>query len=472
MRAYRGRKIGVLGLSTEGRDAVRFLSHRGAVVTCCDQREKDALGDAYEELASYGVSFRLGSRYLDRLSDFSLVVRTPGMSPRTPELVAYREGGGEVTSLTNILFRECKAPIIGVTGTKGKGTTSTLIARMLEAAGKTVHLGGNIGTVLLSRVDRIQPSDWVVLELSSFQLEDLTRSPHIAVVLRTTQEHLANADARATNFHPTIEAYREAKKPIVRYQTADDIAILHGDDPVARSFANETKAHRYLFSMVETTADAFVANHAVYLRTGVGHEKVCEARTIRLRGDHNLENIAAASLAAWRAGADFASIQKVAATFPGLEHRLETVRVVSGVTFVNDTFSTVPETTIAAIKSFDEPIILILGGSEKGSDFTKMGEEIARSKVKSVIIIGDMTQRILAALDRARYRGKRIIGLRTMKEVVAAAAREAAAGDVVLLSPACASFDMFPNYKERGRQFREEVMNISVPFSSQCDERP
>ncbi|MBI4066712.1 UDP-N-acetylmuramoyl-L-alanine--D-glutamate ligase [Candidatus Gottesmanbacteria bacterium] len=460
MYQYKGKSIGVLGLSLEGRDTVRYLITKGAIITCCDQRSKEELGEIVDDLRSYGVRFFLGKRYLSDLKRFDVVVRTPGMSPRLPELVDYARAGGVVTSLTKMFFDECRAPIIGVSGTKGKGTTSTLIAEMLGNDGKTVHLGGNVGTPLLSHVDTIQPDDWVVLELSSFQLEDLTKSPHIAVVLRTTQEHLANFDKLATNFHLTKEAYVEAKKPIVRFQTEKDIVVVHKDDPTARSFAQETKARSFCFSMSDASADAFVVDHTVYLRVEGDIQKLCDRQTVKLRGDHNLENIAAASLAARDAGASVDAIRKAATMFPGLPHRLELVRIVNGVTYINDTFSTVPETTIAAIRSFDEPLILILGGSEKGSDFTEMGNVIAQSQIKTLIVIGNMTQRILESVDRARYEGKRIVGLRTMRDIIVAASNEATFGDVVLLSPACASFDMFPNYKERGKQFKEEVHRI------------
>lgn len=462
MREYKGKHIGVLGLSTEGRDTVEFLHQRGAIIICCDRRTKELLGPTptYEELSGYGVSFQLGEEYLKNLNEFDVVVRTPGMSLRLPELVEYTRAGGEVTSLTKLFFAECRAPIIGVTGTKGKGTTSTLIAQMLESDGKTVHLGGNVGTPLLLRVDTIQPDDWVVLELSSFQLEDLTQSPHIAVVLRTTQEHLANFDKLATNFHPTKEAYVEAKKSIVRYQTEGDMVVVNKDDLTARLFVKETKARRYFFSMSDATADAFVSHHAVYLRISGDTRKLCDRETVKLRGDHNLENIAAASLAARAAGVSIEAIVKAATTFSGLPHRLELVRVARGVMYFNDTFSTVPETTIAAIKSFEEPLILIVGGSEKGSDFTVMGHVIAKSRVKTLIVIGDMTQKILQAVDDAGYKGKRIVGLRMMGDIVARASKEAMSGDVVLLSPACASFDMFRNYKERGMQFKDEVKRL------------
>ncbi|MBI5620296.1 UDP-N-acetylmuramoyl-L-alanine--D-glutamate ligase [Candidatus Gottesmanbacteria bacterium] len=460
MNRYKGKHFGILGLSIEGMDTAAFLLGKGVSITCCDRRGRDALNGAYQELADLGVQFRLGDTYLDHLEDFDAVVRTPGMSPRLPELVSFRQGGGVVTSLTKLFFDEVHAPVIGVTGTKGKGTTSTLIARMLEADGKRVHLGGNVGVPLLSRVDQIAPDDWVVLELSSFQLEDLTQSPHIAVVLRITQEHLANFDRLATNFHPTKKAYVNAKKSIVRYQTETDIAVVNKDDPTAKLFTKETKAKRYFFSMADTSADAYVKDHAVFIRTDRGTQKLCDRASVKLRGDHNLENIAAASLVARTAGVSYDAIIKAANSFSGLEHRLEIVRNLRGVMYVNDTFSTVPETTIAAIKSFSKPLILIVGGSEKGSDFTDMGIEIAKSRVKVLLVIGDMTQRILDAVHHAGYKGKIITGLGTMKDIVQTAAGEARSGDVVVLSPACASFDMFANYKQRGAFFKQEIHRL------------
>ncbi|MDP1722634.1 MAG: UDP-N-acetylmuramoyl-L-alanine--D-glutamate ligase [Candidatus Gottesmanbacteria bacterium] len=457
MRDFKGTHIAVLGISTEGCDTVKFLHARGAVITCCDRRGKDALGSVYPWASSLGVSFQLGETYLHNLNDFEIVVRTPGMSPRLPELIDFVRRGGETTSLTKLFFAECVAPIIGVTGTKGKGTTSTLIASMLEAAGLTVHLGGNVGIPLLSRVDSIKPNDWVVLELSSFQLEDLTQSPQIAVILKTTQEHLANFDSLATNFHETRQAYVQSKKSIVRYQTANDFVIVNKDDPTSSSFSEGTKAQRVCFSSLDPEADAYIAGHAVHLRNDGTMIKLVDRESVKLRGDHNLENIAAAALAAKAVGVSIESIRMGATTFSGLEHRLEFVRSGGGVSYFNDSFSTVPETAIAAVKSFDSPMVLIVGGSEKGSDFTEMGEVIAHSRVRSLIVIGDMTERIVKAIGDGGYKGPCITGLRTMKDIVQCASKEAQVGDTVLLSPACASFDMFPNYKERGRQFKKEV---------------
>lgn len=453
MQVYKGKTVAILGLSVEGIDSVRFFHSQGAKVWCCDRRTKEALGSTYTELVPLSAGFQLEKNYLKDLDRFDIVVRTPGMNLRIPELVALQKKGKEITSQVKLFYSLCPAPIIGVTGTKGKGTTATLITKMLEADGKTVWFGGNIGTPILSMIKNIKKSDVVVLELSSFQLEDCEMSPHVAVVLRTTQEHLANQDTLASNYHLTREAYVEAKKSIVRYQKKYDVAILNADDPTSSSFAKETQAQAQYFSRTKKTTDAYVDNHAVYIRG----EKICSASDIKLRGEHNLDNIAAAALAATAVGVSIVAISQAAKSFEGLEHRLEAVRTVDGVLYVNDSFSTVPETAIAAIESFIEPIILIAGGSEKGSDFSELGKVITSHSIKVLIAIGRMTDRIVTAATSAGFTGKIITGATSMHEIVTTAAREATAGDVVLLSPACASFDMFKNYKERGTLFKHEV---------------
>lgn len=457
MRTFNNTSVAVLGLSVEGLDSVEFFRGQGARICCCDRRTREELGDTYTRLASVADEFQLGDAYFHNLERFDLVVRTPGMSLRLPELAKLARRGREITSATKLFFELSKAPIIGVTGTKGKGTTSTLIARTLEAAGRTVWLGGNVGVPLLSKIPEIRASDIVVLELSSFQLEDLTASPHIAVVLRTTQEHLVNQDTMASNFHVDRKAYVEAKKSIVRYQRTDDVAVLNADDPTSSSFARETKGRVFYFSRTDDAQAAFVRDHAVYLHIDGKEEKIAAMSDVKLRGEHNLDNIAAATLALHASGVPTDVIRQGAAVFEGLEHRLETVATVRGATYVNDSFSTVPETAIAAIASFTEPIILIAGGSEKGSDFTELGHSIANGNVKALIAIGNMTDRIVDAAKRANYKGRVVTGLRSMPEIIKTAENLARPGDVVLLSPACASFDMFKNYKERGSQFKHEV---------------
>ena len=312
MQQYKGKKVAILGLSVEGLDSVRFFIEHGAHVVCCDRRTKEQLGTTYADLSGHNVALHLGDAYLSGLASFDLVVRTQGMALWLPELVELRKTG-KLTSNTRLFFSLCPAPIIGVTGTKGKGTTSTLIYEMLKAKGKTVFLGGNVGTSLLSQVQTIKPEDWVVLELSSFQLEDLDRSHQIAVVLRITQDHLANYDPLATNYHPTRQDYVAAKKAIVRYQKVGDVAVFNADDLTSRSFAHDTPAKKYYFSRKgKHDAETWVENKNVYVRWKQKIQRICSLAETVLRGEHNLENIAAASIAAHIAGVDIVTIQHVA----------------------------------------------------------------------------------------------------------------------------------------------------------------
>jgi UDP-N-acetylmuramoylalanine--D-glutamate ligase len=458
---YKNKQVAVIGLSVEGIDTVKFLSAQGAKVTCLDRRSQAELGDNYTLLSTYSPSFVLGSGYLSKLASYDLIVRSPGMALRTPELIEAARRGQIITSQTKLFFAHCPSPIIGVTGTKGKGTTSSLIYTMIRQSGKKAWLGGNIGEPLLSKIDDISPDDLVVMELSSFQLEDLDRSPHVSVVLKITQEHLANFDPNATNFHESREAYVDAKRSIIAYQKESDTVIYTPDDATSREFGETSSAHKRAFSRCDEHADAFVRGDSVFIRDSGSEQILCSLSTIHLRGIHNLENIAAAALASRAAGVDIDSIRLGAEHFEGLEHRLETVKTVDGVVYINDSFSTVPETAIAALDSFTQPLILIVGGSDKGSDYTDLGKRIARSSVHVLIVIGAMTDKILSAVNDAGYSGDVVTGLCTMKDIVNVSREKARPGDVVLLSPACASFDMFKNYKVRGKEFKDEVEHIS-----------
>lgn len=461
MSRFDGKTVAVVGLSIEGKDTVEFFLHTSCTILCCDRRNKEEFMDLRRAFEGKPVTFYFGKNYLQAVKTADVIVRTPGMSLRTPELIHAQSEGKEITSATKLFFEFCQAPIIGVTGTKGKGTTATLIAEMLRAGNKQVYVGGNVGTPLLSKVLTIKPFDWVVMELSSFQLEDLTRSPHIAVVLRITQDHLANFDKHATNFHPTRADYIKAKMNIISHQHAEDIAILNAGDPVSDGFARFTPADVVRFDRYGRKAECYVENHTVYLCENGRTEKICSRDDVRIRGDHNLENIAAAALAARCAGVSFPAIRTAAKTFSGLEHRLQFIRKIRGVSYFDDSFSTVPETAIAAIEAFEEPKVLILGGSEKISDFTEMGQKIADSNVIAVVVIGQMTDRIVDALKRAGYKGTIVTGLRVMAEIVRKTKELGIPGSVVLLSPACASFDMFANYKERGKLFTHEVLSLT-----------
>lgn len=461
MTTFAGKTVAIIGISVEGKDTINFFLQEGCTIICCDRRTEEELADTISFYKDTPVIFHVGSTYLEHLSTVDLIVRTPGMSLQTPELVEAKNHGIEITSATKLFFDICSAPIIGVTGTKGKGTTSTLIRDIIAAGRKMAYIGGNVGIPLLSRVKSIQPTDWVVYELSSFQLEDMDVSPHIAVVLRITQDHLANFDANATNFHLSREAYVAAKSQIVRHQKETDVAVINSGDVTAKSYAKLTPAKKMYFDRYSTNADCYVENHTVKLVEDGKVIEIASAATVKVRGDHNLENVAAAVLACRAIGVPVETIQQAVSQFEGLEHRLEFVKTVGGVSYVNDSFSTVPETTIAAIEAFEEPKVLILGGSEKKSDFTSMGERIAKSDVIGVVVIGDMAGRITEALNAAHYKGKIISGYSNMHDIVEQARLLATPGSVVLLTPACASFGLFTNYKERGKQFKHEVLSLT-----------
>ncbi len=454
-----GKNIAIIGVSVEGVDAAEYFLKHHAHVTCLDRRTEGEIGEVVEKLQKKGVQFQLGTGYLSGLSAFDMVLRSPGINPRIPELVEAQKKG-ILTSQIKLLLEHIPGTIIGVTGTKGKGTTSTLIADILKKAGRTVWIGGNVGVPLLSKLDDMSESDWVVLELSSFQLEDVDHSPHIAVVLRITQEHLMNQDSLASNFHENRQAYVDAKAPIVKFQKPGDIAILNAGDETSRSFAVMTPADIRTFTRYGE-ADAYVDQHTVFSIENGKKEIICKTSEIILKGDHNLENIAAATLAARAAGVSYDVIRKTVKEFAGLPHRLEHCGTVRGVSYYDDSFSTVPETTIAALEAFYDPMVLILGGSDKGSVFTDMAAAIARSPwISGLVVIGRMTERICDALNAAGYQKPLVTGKTTMKDIVQSAASMAVPGGVVILTPACASFDMFKNYKVRGDQFKYEVSQL------------
>lgn len=446
---FSGKKVAVLGLGVEGQDVVRFLFKKGAAITVFDQKKAAELGESYQEFKKKGVDFKLGENYLkDGLVDFDFIFRSPGFKPSLAAIRTAEKKGIVVSSATKLFFDLCPAKIIGVTGTKGKGTTATLIYRILKEAGKDVYLAGNIGEPMLALLPKLKASSLVVLELSSFQLIDLEKSPHLAVVLFITSEHL--------DYHQSKEEYIRAKSNIVRYQTENDFTVLNADSPTSSSFASLTRAKVVFFSRQKKVDGCYVEGRKIFLF----NQLVGKVDQLQLRGAHNWENVCAAILAASFLGVTLEPIKKAVFSFKGLEHRLELVKAVKGVSFYNDSFSTTPETAIAAIRAFREPIVLIAGGSEKGSDFTELGREISHSSVKTLILIGMMAVRIKKACQKAKFKGKIIDGPKTMKGIVELASKETEPGGVVLLSPACASFDMFENYKERGNQFKKYVQAL------------
>lgn len=433
MDQFKNKKIAVIGSGVEGTSSAEFLKQQGAEVTMLDQKE--------------------GEEYLDNLDAYDLIVRSPGV--KLSILHDSKIQHDKITSQTKLFFDLCPAPIIGVTGTKGKGTTSSLIHEMLKKSGKVVYLGGNIGVPPFEFLNKLNPQSIVVLELSSFQLQDLHKSPHIAVLLMITSEHL--------DYHKSVEEYIDAKRQILKHQNENDIAILNRDYPATNESDIHTNGKVYFVSRErEVDEGCFAREGKIVIRTKNEDIEVIKTSELRLRGEHNFENVCAATLASFLAGADLESIREVLKTFKGLEHRLELVDKINGVSYYNDSFSTTPETAIAAIESFEEPEILILGGSSKNSNFEELGKLLSsKENVKAIIGIGKEWERIKSEIN-PNAKVLIIEGADSMEKIVLAASKIAKEGDVVVLSPACASFDMFKNYKDRGQEFKKEVERLKL----------
>ncbi len=446
MTNFKNKKVAILGLGLEGEDVCRFLLQQKAKITVFDQKTASELGKIYQELKKKGVKFESGANYLKRgLLSFDFIFRSPGFKRLLPQITEAERRGVVISSATKLFFDLCQGKIIGVTGTKGKGTTATLIYEILKQAKKKVFLAGNIGEPMLKLLPRLDKNSWVVLELSSFQLQDMEKSPHLAVVLFISSEHL--------DHHQDRKEYVQAKSNIVRHQREKDKAVFNADDSTSSSFAKLSPARAYYFSQKKKVNGAYVENNQIIL----GKELLGKTSGLKLRGKHNWDNVNAAITASFLAGADLDPIKKTVFSFKGLEHRLELVRINNKVGFYSDSFSTTPETAIAAIKSFHEPIILIVGGSEKGSDYSQLGKEIVGSSVKTLILIGKTAKEIRKIVNQAGFKGKIFFRPGRMDEIVATAWDNSQPGDVILLSPACASFDMFKNYKDRGNQFKHDV---------------
>jgi len=460
-QALMNKKIAILGLGMEGVAIAEFLlQNKVADLTLLDREEEDKIisrteGKDKEKistlLANPGIKKNLGPKYLDNLSSYEVIFRTPGISALVPELIAARKAGTEITSQIKLFFDLCPCPIIGVTGTKGKGTTSSLIFNILKKAGKDVHIAGNIGAPAISLIPELKPDSIVILELSSFQLMDLHKSPHVAVITNLLVDHL--------DYHRDIEEYQNAKFSILKNQSEKDFAVLNFESTFSEEKIAGLKSKVRYFSMV-SPKDALVGEYNVVLDPNGRMMEICNLSDLQVFGRHNLANIAAASLVVDALGIDSATTKKAAREFKGLPHRLEFVDTVLGVKFVNDSFATNPEPTMAAIRSFSEPIVLILGGSSKGANFDELAEEIKNNKVKKVILIGAEKDKIRQSLDKANY-SDYVEASGDINDVVVESKNQTEKGDVVIFSPACASFDMFKNYKDRGKKFRNAVLQLS-----------
>ncbi len=427
-------KVAILGHGAEGRSALQYFQAQGAEITVFDANPE------FNVTLPEAVKLVAGANYLDTLNGFDVVVRSPAIRPGA--IVT----DGTVTSVTKLFFDHCPAPIIGVTGSKGKGTTSSLIFDMLERSGITAHFAGNIGTPALDILDDIQPSDVVVLELSSFQLWDLNVSPRIAVVLMIEPDHL--------DVHKEYEEYVQAKANIARWQTPDDTVFYHPKNQDSKLIAETSGGTKQPYGK----APAAHVENGFFVIDG---QKLCETSELQLPGEHNVENACAAISAAWQYTQNTEAIVETLRTFSGLDHRLKLVGEKHGVQYYDDSIATTPGSAIAALHAFSQPKILILGGSSKGADFRELATEMTRADIRSVFLIGDEARRIAADLEDAQFNNYKLLGSDIrMHDIVELAADTAQSGDVVILSPACASFGMFENYKDRGDQFIRAVQQL------------
>ena len=441
-----GKTVAVIGVGVSNRPLIDLLLSRGIAVTARDKKEN--LGPYGEQLQKQGCQFRLGDAYLKDLNE-DVIFRTPGMRPDLPELSAAVARGSVLTSEMEAFFQVCPCPIAAVTGSDGKTTTTTILAKLLEAAGRKVWLGGNIGHPLLADAEQIRPTDTAVLELSSFQLMTMRQSPQTAVVTNISPNHL--------DVHKDYAEYIAAKENIFTHQSARDLAVFNADNAVTREEASRTPGRARLFSrQAEVPDGVFLRGSAVVCRNPDGERVVMTTDDIRLPGVHNIENYMAAIAAVDGLVPDNV-IRDFARTFNGVEHRIELFRTRNGVRWYNDSIASSPSRTIAGLNSFPEKVILIAGGKDKGISYDALGPVI-NDHVKYLILCGATSSVIRASVEgAANYNGLPIVDAADYPEAVALADRAAQAGDVVILSPASTSFDRFANFMERGRVFKELV---------------
>lgn len=446
-----GKRVAVVGLAKSGVAAVNFLTAKGATVVATDIKPAVQLPDIASRLPE-GVQLVLGMHPIELLNDIDLIVLSPGVPNNIPFLEKARQDNKiPIWSELELAARFCNAPILAVTGANGKTTTTAWLGEMLRASGKKVIVAGNIGVPMSEVVDQATPEHLVIAEVSSFQLEATESfSPWIACLLNLTADHLDR--------HGSFAAYMMAKAQIFRNQRADDYSIFNADDENLHALSEHVQGQVFKFSRKrELNAGAFVKNGRLLIRNRGKEWELCSEKEISLPGTHNLENSLAAALMAYLGGASLAAIVKLLKTFSGIEHRCEFVAEISGVRFINDSKGTNPDAAIKALNAFKAPIILIAGGRSKGTDFTELAQ-VAGKRTKAVILLGEAAPVLRRSL--AQNGNEVIFEVSTLEEAVDKAYAIASTGDYVLLSPACASWDMFNNYEERGRVFKEAVTEL------------
>jgi len=452
---YEGQRVTIFGLGREGLALARFLILQGAEVTVTDIKKEELLKSEMADLAGLPIKYHLGGHPEDVLSADVFFV-SPGVPQGIPIPMEARRRGIALSSETRLFFSLCPAPIIGITGSSGKTTTTSLVGEIMEADGRRTFVGGNIGSPLIDLVDRIGPQDAVVMELSSFQLEVLDHSPHIAAVLNLSPNHLDR--------HESMDDYVSAKSNIVRFQTEQDYAILNADQGLTSGLSEICEGQTVLFSRQgRVDLGAFLDGEHVTLRWEGEDERICTVSEIRLLGLHNVENVLAACAISAAAGAQTGAVRRAVTSFQGVEHRLELVKEIDGVRYYDDSIATSPQRTMAALNSFPDPVILLAGGREKHLPLESLAEAILQ-KAKALVLFGEAASLLEQAVadKRSQHADARLRVNRAsdLAQAVRTAARIAEPGDVVLLSPACTSFDMYRDFAERGEHFKSLVRGL------------
>ena len=450
IESLRHKTVAVIGVGVSNTPLLELLLAEGIRVTACDKRSREQMGEQAEHLEQLGCELHLGADYLKDL-DADVIFRTPGLRPDVPEIAACVDRGAVLTSEMEVFFEVCPCTIIAVTGSDGKTTTTTIIAELLKAAGKRVWVGGNIGHPLLCEADGMLATDYAVLELSSFQLMTMKHSPHIAVVTNLAPNHL--------DVHRDMAEYVAAKENIFRHQSGEDVAVFNADNDITAEQSRRAPGRARLFSRQDEVADGvFLRGEDIVCRSGGRERVVMTAGDIKIPGVHNVENYMAA-IAAVDGLVPDEVIRDFAREFGGVEHRIELVRTYRGVRYYNDSIASSPSRTIAGLRSFHEKVILIAGGYDKHIPFDVLGPEIVEH-VKLLVLCGATADKIRAAVENAPgYEpGKpEIRDVTPFTAAVEAARDRAQPGDVVTLSPACAAFDQFKNFAERGKFFKSIV---------------
>ena len=445
-----GKNVAVVGIGVSNIPLINFLVKLGAEVTAFDMKEENELGKIASEFKSKGVKLELGKGYLEKLTGFEVVFKTPSMRIDCEALVRAKNEGAYITSEMEEFVKYCKGKIYGVTGSDGKTTTTTIISKLLEAQGYKTWVGGNIGTPLFSNIEEINADDMVVLELSSFQLMTMDSPIDVAVVTNLAPNHL--------DMHKDMQEYIDAKKNIFLYQNEDNVLVLNRENEITYRFEKEAKGHVREFSSKRViTNGSYYKDGTLYLEG----KEVCKKNDIVIKGMHNVENYLAAFIAT-KDDVEIETMKKVAETFAGVEHRCELVREIDGVKYYNDSIASSPTRTLAGLFAFEKKVILIAGGYDKHIPFEPLAEQ-GYPFIKEIILMGDTRYLIKEAFDKLKdEKGIEVpsIMVNSLEEAVIKAKEIAKEGDIITLSPACASFDMFPNFAVRGNKFKEIVNNI------------